>query len=66
MSKKAKIRFLFKKVQYAGLKSAVKALKAQLTAGVNVTYTMAANHLSIAVSELHKYVSENRNVGRRK
>ena len=62
MPEEAKIRFLFKKVQHTGLKSAVKALKAQMTAGVNVTYTMAANHLSTAVSELPEYVSKNRNV----
>ena len=62
MSEEAKIRFLFKKVQHTGLKSAVEALKAQMTAGVNVTYTMAANHLSTAVSELPEYVSKNRNV----
>ena len=62
MSEEAKIRFLFKKAQHTDLKSAVKALKAQMMAGVNVTYTMAANHLSTAVSELPEYVSKNRNV----
>ena len=62
MSEEAKICFLFKKVQHTGLKSAVKALKAQMTEGVNFTYTMTANHLSTAVSELTEYVSKNKNV----
>ena len=62
MTEEVKIRFLFKKVQHTGLKSAGKALKAQMTAGVNVTYTMATNHLSTAVSELPEYISKNRNM----
>ena len=62
MSEEAKILFLFKKVQHTGIKSAVESLKAQMNAGTNVTYTMAANHLSTAVSELPEYISKNRNV----
>lgn len=58
----AKTRFLFKKVQHSGLRGAIEALRAQQTAGVNVTYTMAANHLSTAVSELPEYIAKNRNV----
>ena len=56
MSEEAKIHFLFKKVQHTGLKSTVEELKAQMTEGVNVMYTMAANHLLTAVSELPEYV----------
>ena len=62
MTDDAKTRFLFKQVQNASLRGAIKALKAQQTAGVNVTYTMAANHLSTAVSELPEFISKNRNV----
>ena len=62
MSEEAKILFLFKKVQLTGIKSAVEALKAQMTAGTNVTYTMAENYLSTAVSELPEYISKNRNI----
>ena len=32
------------------------------TAGINVTYSMAANHLSTAVSALPEYISRNRNI----
>ena len=62
MTDDAKTRFLFKQVQNASLHGAIKALKAQQTAGVNVTYTMAAKHLSTAVSELPEFISKNRNV----
>jgi hypothetical protein len=62
MTDDAKTRFLFKQVQHAGLRGAIEALKAQQTAGVNVTYTMAANHLSTAVSELPEFISKNRNI----
>ena len=59
----AKTRFLFKKVQHNGLQTAIAALRAQQTAGTAITYTMAANHLSTAVSELPEYISKNhRNV----
>ena len=58
----AKTRFLFKKVQHSGLRSSIDALKAQQTAGTNITYTMAANHLSTAVSELPEYVAKNQNI----
>ena len=62
MTDDAKTRFLFKQVQHASLRGAIEALKAQQTAGVNVTYTMAANHLSTAVSELPEFISKNRNI----
>jgi hypothetical protein len=63
MSDEAKVRFLFRKVQHASLRSSIDALKAQQTAGTDITYTMAANHLSTAVSELPEYISKNsRNV----
>ena len=58
----AKTRFLFKRVQHSGLRGAIEALRAQITAGVAVSYTMAANHLSTAVSELPEYLHKNRNI----
>jgi len=58
----AKTRFLFKRVQHSGLRGAIEALRAQMTAGVGVSYTMAANHLSTAVSELPEHLHKNRNV----
>ena len=58
----AKTRFLFKRVQHSGLRGAIEALRAQMTAGVAVSYTMAANYLSTAVSELPEYLHKNRNV----
>ena len=63
MSDEAKVRFLFRKVQHDGLRSSIDALKALETAGTVITYTMAANHLSTAVSELPEYLAKNaRNV----
>lgn len=62
MPEDAKLRFLFTKVKHQGLKAAIEALKAQRTAGTEVTYTMAANHLSTAVSELPEIVARNRNI----
>lgn len=62
MTDEAKVRFLFKRVQHDKLTSSIDALKAQITAGVNVSYTMAANHLSAAVSELPDYLAKNRNI----
>ena len=59
----AKVRFLFKKTQHQGLQGAINALKALQTAGTTVvTYTMAANHLSTAVSELPEYQANKRNI----
>ena len=52
MSDEAKVRFLFQKVQHAGLRSSSDALKATQTTGTVISYTMAANHLSTAVSKL--------------
>ena len=57
-----KVRILLKKVQHKDLDGAIQALKAQQTAGTNITYTMAANHLSAAVSELPEYLAKNRQV----
>ena len=62
MADDAKVRFLFKKVQHAGLRSSIDALKATQTIGTEITYTMAANHLSTAVSELPEFIQRNRNV----
>ena len=62
MAEDAKVRFLFKRVQHSGLQAAIEALKAQQIAGTVVTYTMAANHLSTAVSELPEYLNKNRTI----
>ena len=52
MSDEAKVRFLFRKVQHAGLRSSIDALKATQTTGIVISYMMSANHLSTAVSKL--------------
>lgn len=62
MAEDAKIRFLFKRIHHEKLKASVEALRAQITAGVNITYTMAANHLSTAVSEFPEYIAKNRSI----
>ena len=62
MNDGAKVRFLFNNVTHQGLQSSIDALKAQQTTGTNITYTMAANHLATAVSELPEYIAKNRNV----
>ena len=62
MTDDAKVRFLFKKIQHAGLRGTIDALKATQTTGADITYTMAANHLSTAVSELPEYIAKNRNI----
>mgnify|MGYP003321239955 CR=1 FL=1 len=62
MDDAARVQFLFKRVQHSALQPAIEALKARQTAGVNVNYTMAANHLPTAVSALPEYISLNRNV----
>ena len=56
------VRILFKKIKNKDLEIAVNALKAQATTGTNITYTMATNHLSAAVSQLPEYLSRQRNV----
>ena len=50
----AKIRFLFSKINNAGLSSAVAAMKAKIAteATGSVTYVTCANHIATAVSEL--------------
>ena len=53
------MRFLFWKVQHTGLRSSIYALKAAQTTGTTILYTMAANHLSIATSELPEYIAKN-------
>ena len=52
MSDEAIVRFLFRKVQHTGLRSSINALKASQKTGTTISYTMAANHLSIATSEV--------------
>ena len=59
MSEKAKLRFLFRKVQPTGLRSFVDALKDSQTTGTTISYTMAANHLSTTTSELPEYIAKN-------
>ena len=59
MTEEAKVRFLFRKIQHTGLRSSIDALKAQQTAGTEISYTIAANHLTTAVSELPEYISKN-------
>ena len=63
MSEEAKVWLLFRKVQHTGLRSSIDALKASQTTGTTISYTMAANYLSTATSELPYYISKNaRNV----
>ena len=62
MAEDAKVRFLFKKVQHKDLQPAIEALQAQITAGSNITYTRAANHLATKVSTLPEYLSKHRTV----
>ena len=63
MSDEAKVRFLILKVQHAGLRSSIDALNATQTTGTVISYTMAANHLSTAVSKLPEYLAQSaRNV----
>ena len=56
------VRILFNKIKSKDLESAVNALKAQATTGTNITYTMATNHLSAAVSQIPEYLSRQRNI----
>ena len=58
----AKTHFQFKQVQHSGLRGAIEAVRAQITAGVEVSYIMAANHLSTAVLELPEYLHKARKV----
>ena len=61
MVEDSKLRFLYTHVQHPGLIATVEVLKVQKTAGIEIIYPKAANHLSIAVQELPEY-SANRNV----
>ena len=63
MTEDAKLRFLFDKTQHPTLTAQVAALEAQITAGANISYTTAANHLSTAVSKLPEFLSKNRVIG---
>ena len=63
ISNEAKVQFLFRKVQNTGLRSSIDALKASQMRSTTISYTMAANHLSTATSELTEYIAKNaRNV----
>ena len=63
MSDEAKIRFLFRKVQHAGICSSIDVLKATQTTGTVISYTIAENHLSNVVSEIPEYLAKSaRNV----
>ena len=62
MSEEAKIKFLFKAIQHKDLLVAVESLKAQQTAGSNLTYTACCNHLTTAVTEIPEYIQRTRNV----
>ena len=63
MLDEAKVRFLFRKVQHAGLRSSFDTLKTSQEMGTTISYTMAENHLSTATSELPEYIAKNaRNV----
>ena len=62
MSEDAKIRFLFQAIQHKDLLVAVEALRAQQTAGSNLTYTVCCNHLTTAVSQLPEYIQRNRTI----
>ena len=57
-----KVRILYKKIQNNDLDRANQALKTQQTAGTAITYTMAANHLSMAVSKLPENQAKNHSV----
>lgn len=62
MPEDAKIRFLFQAIQHKDLLVAVEALKAQRTAGSELSYTACCNHLTTAVTELPEYQQRNRNI----
>ena len=63
MEEEAKLRYLFKKIQHVALQKTVEALKVQQrTNPVGMTYTIAANHLATAVSELPEHVNRTRTV----
>lgn len=62
MAEDAKIRFLFQAIQHKDLIVAVEALKAQRTAGSELSYTACCNHLTTAVSELPEFQQRNRNI----
>ena len=56
------VRILFNKIKSKDLESAINALKAQATTGTIITYTMATNHLSAAVSQIPEYLSRQRKI----
>ena len=64
MEEDAKVRTLFRKVQHPALLKTVEALKVQQrTNPAGISYTIVANHLATAVSELPEYISRSRTVG---
>ena len=52
MLEDAKVRFLFEKVQHAGLQLQIESLKASIMTGAGVLCKNAANHLITSVSQL--------------
>ena len=65
MTEDAKIRFLFKKIQYSRLYRAIKAMKAYIMNNItgSLSYNTVDNYISTVVSELPDYQSRNRNIG---
>jgi len=58
MEEEAKMWSLFKKIQHVSIQKTVKALRVQQhTNPTTMAYTIAANHLTTAVSELQECVS---------
>ena len=58
----AKVWFLYKRVQHPGFKNAIEALNTMQMMVTDVTYTMAANHISTEVSQLPEYLNKNRSI----
>ena len=64
MSVEAQVRFLFNKINNAGLESTIAALKVDIMQKPkgSVTYTMVANHLAAAVSALPENKARGRSI----
>ena len=58
MSNKAKVRFLFQKVQHTGLRSSIDGLKYSQATGTPILYTMDEDHFSTTTSELPEYIAK--------
>ena len=54
--------FLYEHIHHPDLQVPIETLKAQTTAGQDITFTKAANHLSTAVSKLPEYIQMNRKI----